>query len=121
MYRSKLEKKLGEGKLKDMLYEPFRLSYTQEKEYVPDFVNQTKHILFEAKGFFRTSAEARKYVDVQASNPDWEIIFIFSDPDKPLPWAKRRVTDGNRMTHGSWAEKNGFKYCTEFTIKKEWL
>jgi hypothetical protein len=121
MYRSKLEKKLGEGKLKHLQYEPFRLAYTQEKEYLPDFVNQSKNILFEAKGIFRDAAEARKYVDIQASNPEWEIIFIFSDPDKPLIWSRKRVTDGKRMTHGDWAAKHGFKYCTEFTIKKEWL
>lgn len=121
MYRSKLEKRLGEGRLSKLKYEPFTLSYTQVKEYLPDFVNESKQIVFEVKGYFRTSQEAKKYVDVKASNPDWMYVFIFSDPDKPLPWAKRRVGDGKRMSHREWAEKNGFQWCTEFSIKKEWL
>ena len=121
MYRSKLEKQLGLGVLRDMKYEPFTISYTQVKEYLPDFVNESKKILFEAKGYFRTASEAKKYVDVKASNPEWEIIFIFSDPDKPLPWAKKRKGDGKRMSHKEWAEKHGFKCCNVFTVKKEWL
>lgn len=121
MYRSKLEKVLGEGVLKKMAYEPFTLSYTQMKEYLPDFVNEEKKILFEVKGYFRTSAEAKKYVDVKTSNPEWEIIFIFSDPDKPLPWSKKRKGDGKRMTHKEWAMKNGFKCCSQWTIQKGWL
>ena len=120
-YRSRLEERLGEGALKGLLYEPFRLDYTQEKQYTPDFVNDRLKILFEVKGYFRTSAEAKKYVDVKKCNPDWSVVFIFSDPTKPLPWSKRRVSDGKRMTHGEWAAMNGFSYCTEHSIRKEWL
>lgn len=121
MYRSRLEKQLGEGRLKGLKYEPFTLPYIQEKSYSPDFVNEEKNILFEAKGYFRSAAEFRKYVDVKRCNPDWEIIFIFSDPNKPLPWSRKRKTDGKRMTHKELVEKNGFKCCTIHTIKKEWL
>ena len=120
-YRSKLEKLLGDGVLRDMLYEPYPITYTQEKNYLPDFVNEEKQILFEAKGYFRTSAEFRKYVDVSKCNPSWDLIFIFQDPHKPLPWAKKRQGDGKRMTHKELVEKHGFKCCTPYTVKKEWL
>ena len=120
MYRSKLEKEFG-GKYPRLKYEPFTVSYTQVKEYLPDFVNETKKIIFEVKGYFRMSSEAKKYIDVKRCNPDWEIIFVFSDPEKPLPWAKKRVGDGRRMTHKEWALKNGFKCCNIHTVKKEWL
>lgn len=120
-YRSGLEKRLGEGRLRNMQYEPFKLNYIMEKQYLPDFVNEKKKVIFEVKGYFRTSAEASKYIAVQNYNPDWDFVFIFSDPDKPLPWAKRRKGDGAKMTHAEWAVKNGFKYCSPDTIKKEWL
>ncbi len=121
MYRSKLEQRLGKGTFKGLKYESIKLPYTQHKEYVPDFINTDKQILFEVKGYFRASTEARKYVDVQKCNPDWHIIFVFSDPTKPLPWSKRRSGDGRRMTHGEWASNHGFEYCTEHSIRKEWL
>ena len=121
MYRSRLEKVLGEGKLKGCKYEPFTLSYTQFKEYLPDFVNEEKKIIFEAKGYFRTTSEFKKYVDIARCNPEWELIFIFSDPEKPLPWSKKRKTDGKRMTHKELVEKHGFKWCTQYSIRKEWL
>jgi hypothetical protein len=121
MFRSKLEERLGKGKLRNMAHEPFKLAYTQTKYYLPDFVNTDKHILFEVKGYFRTSTECRKYIDVKLANPEWDIVFVFSDPNKPLPWAKKRSSDGLRMTHGEWAAMHGFSFCTENSIRKEWL
>jgi len=120
-YKSRLEERLGNGVLRNLKYEPIKLTYSQEKTYIPDFVNERLNIIFEVKGYFRTSAEARKYVDAQRCNPGWSFVFIFSDPNKPLPWAKKRISDGNRMTHGEWAALHGFKYCTEHSIRKEWL
>lgn len=120
-YRSKLEKVLGEGVLKDCHYEPFTLSYTQTKEYLPDFVTKESGYIFEAKGYFRTYGEFKKYVDVQRDNPFWELVFIFQDPEKPLPWSRKRKGDGKRMTHRELVEKHGFQWCTPYTVKKEWL
>ncbi len=120
-YRSKLEERLGNGRLKHLQYEGTNLAYTQTKSYIPDFINNKKKILFEVKGYFRDSREARKYVDVKEQYPEWAIVVVFSDPTKPLAWAKKRVGDGKRLTHGEWAENHGFEYCTEHSIKKEWL
>lgn len=121
MYRSRLEERLGKGVLKNLEYETLSLPYTQEKFYKPDFINKDKGILFEAKGYFRTSQEAAKYVAFASQHPEWTLVFIFSDPNKPLPWAKKRTTDGKRMSHGEWADKNGFKFCTEHSVRKDWL
>lgn len=112
-YRSGFEGRLHKGPLKNCEYEPMSLSYVQEKSYIPDFVKGK--YLFEAKGRFRTYAEASKYVAVKKHNPDYELIFIFSDPKKPMPGSVARK-DGTKMTHGEWAAKNGFRYFTEQTI-----
>jgi len=108
-YRSTLEKRLGEGVLKGLDYEPFTLPYTQTRSYLPDFVHTEKRIIIEAKGYFRTNDEFRKYRDVALCNPDWEIVFVFSDPNKPIIWAKKRSADGKRMTHAELVGKYGFR------------
>lgn len=112
-YRSGLESRLHTGPLKKCAYEPMALTYVQEKSYIPDFV--WKKYIFEAKGRFRTYAEASKYVAVKNFNPEYELIFVFSDPNKAMPGAGVRK-DGTRMSHGEWAAKNGFRYFTESTI-----
>ena len=117
-YRSGLESRLHTGVLKKCAYEPMALEYMQLKNYIPDFV--WKKIIFEAKGRFRTYAEASKYIDVQKHNPDYTLIFIFSNPNLPMPGAKPRK-DGTKLTHGDWAAKNGFQYYTETTIPKRLL
>ena len=114
-YRSGLESRLHMGPLKKCAYEPMALSYMQKKEYIPDFCY--KNILFEAKGRFRTYAEASKYIAVREHNPEYEIIFVFSNPNTPMPGSKPRK-DGTKMTHGEWAKKNGFRFYTEVTIPR---
>jgi hypothetical protein len=112
-YRSGFESRLHKGPLSKCTYEPMSLTYVQEKSYIPDFVY--KKYIFEAKGRFRTYAEASKYIAVKNFNPDYELIFIFSDPKKAMPGAQPRK-DGSKMSHGEWAAKNGFRYFTETTI-----
>lgn len=114
-YRSGLESRLHGGPLKKCAYESMALSYTQTKQYIPDFV--WKKIIFEAKGRFRTYAEASKYIAVREANPDYELIFVFSNPQTPMPGSKPRK-DGTKMTHGEWAEKNGFRFYTELNIPR---
>lgn len=100
-------------------HHPSRITYTQVKEYEPDFCfvqDDSWTIYVEVKGRFRDRAEARKYVDVKASlSPFEELIFIFQDPKKPMPNARRRK-DGTIYTHGEWAEKHGFEYYSMETL-----
>jgi len=119
-YRSWLEHGLGTGALKDMAYEPFTIPYQIETSYKPDFVNEEKKIIFEAKGRFSDSAEASKYVHFRRCQPDWELIFIFERPECPMPNTRKRK-DGSRYTHRMWAEKNNFLWCSPTTIRSEWL
>ncbi len=119
MARSKFEVDLKK-KLKNCRYEPTKVPYTWEAEYVPDFVpKDSPNILIEAKGRFRTRAEARKYVAVQKSNPDVEVVFVFMAPNVPMPGARRRK-DGTKLTHKEWAEKSGFRWYTLQTLPEEW-
>ncbi|UCD07947.1 MAG: hypothetical protein JSW41_04600 [Candidatus Aenigmatarchaeota archaeon] len=54
----------------------------------------------------------------EALCPDEELIFIFSDANKPMPNAKKRK-DGTRHTHGEWATKNEFRfYCCKEGLPK---
>lgn len=117
-YRSGLESRLHTGPLAKCDYEPMALAYVTESNYIPDFV-YGKYI-FEAKGRFRTYGEASKYIAVRVSNPDYELIFVFSDPAKPMPGAMPR-RDGTKLSHGEWATKNGFRYFTEQTIPRSLL
>lgn len=113
-YDSGLEYELHKGKLKSWSHHPDRLSYVSSHTYEPDFVKTVdgKIIYIEVKGRFRTSAESRKYVDVRSSLSDnEELIFIFSDANKPMPGARKRK-DGTKQSHGDWATKNNFRfYC----------
>lgn len=117
--RSKFEVDLKK-KLKACKYEPFKVAYTWEAEYIPDFVPiDNTNILIEAKGRFRTRQEAKKYVAVRNCNPEVEIVFVFMNPRAPMPGAKRRK-DGTKLTHGEWAEKNNFTYYTIRNLPDEW-
>lgn len=119
MSRSKFEVDLKK-KLKNCRYEPFKIPYTYEAEYIPDFVPKNNDkLLIEAKGRFRTRQEAKKYMAVRDSNPDLEIVFIFYNPKVPMPGTRRRK-DGSRQSHADWADKNGFRWCTIRNIPAEW-
>nr|BDD44084.1 hypothetical protein 8 [Gammaproteobacteria bacterium] len=96
-----------------------------------------KEILVEVKGRFRERKEATKYVYVREAlaeknrqncfkkqehkESEKELIFLFQDADKPMPFAQRRK-NGTKQTHGEWAEKNGFRFfCLKKGLPKQWL
>lgn len=107
-FRSGLESAINDKLTNDFLYEPFRLPYVTHKKYVPDFVHEEKAILIEAKGYFRVG-DTQKYTAIRDSMPEWELIFILSDPTK-------KVRKGSKLTMGQWCEKQGFKFYTVKTI-----
>jgi predicted nuclease of restriction endonuclease-like RecB superfamily len=121
-YDSWFEHDLHKQQLRACKFHPCKLSYVQKKLYEPDFVYHDGKIVIyiEVKGRFRTSGEARKYVDVAANLKKNEIlVFIFSDPDKPMPNAQRRK-DGTRRTHGEWAKSYNFQHYTRETTPHMW-
>lgn len=98
------------------------LPYVQHKNYEPDFqyFDGITTIYIEAKGRFRDSAEARKYVDIRKSLPAFsELVFVFQKPYTPMPNAKRRK-NGTKFTHAEWAEKNGFTWYAPHELPPEW-
>ena len=121
-YDSKFEKEVHEI-MQGCEYHPEeRLFYLVPKYYEPDFVykHRTKTVYIEAKGRFRTSEEARKYVIISETlSPKEELVFLFQRPNTPMPGSRRRK-DGTRYTMEEWADKNGFKWYTIKTIPTGW-
>lgn len=103
-------------------HHPVKIPYTQHKEYEPDFVydgHYTKYLI-EAKGRFRDSAEARKYLDVRNSlHESMELVFVFQKASTPMPFAKKRK-DGTKFTHAEWANKHGFTWYEPHELPREW-
>jgi hypothetical protein len=119
--RSNFERQLAR-KLKGCDYEPAEhvKPYTYQSTYLPDFVpKQEPNILIEAKGNFRTRQEASKYIAVRDCHPDIEIVFVFMNPNTPMPNSRKR-RDGTRFSMAEWADKNGFLWYTIKTIPKRW-
>lgn len=121
-YDSWFEHDLHKQQLKGCKFHSCKLAYIQEKTYEPDFIyHDGKNVIYiEVKGRFRTSGEARKYVDVKRGLKKNEVlVFIFSDPKKPMPNAQRRK-DGTRRTHGDWADSHEFLHYTRDNTPTEW-
>ena len=110
-YDSMLEMALAEGPFKDFVYHPDPVSYTvpeSEHKYTPDF--QNGKVLIETKGRFRTRAEMDKYKHIYDSllKEGKELVFVFENPDLPLPGAKKRK-DGTKRSHKEYAESLGIR------------
>ena len=108
-YDSNWEYELHNGILDEWEHHVDKVEYTIEHKYEPDFIrtiNGTK-ILLEAKGRFWDYAEFNKYVWLKKALPaDIELVFLFANPNAPMPAAKVRK-DGTRRSHGEWATANG--------------
>ena len=92
-------------------YEPseHKQEYISEHLYQPDFVNpRHPSVLYEIKGIFEDSKEARKYKDVVKSNPSLEIVFIFSNAHQVVYPGTKKRKDGSRQTLADWCLKNQF-------------
>lgn len=91
-------------------YEPYRLPYTIHKKYVPDFICERTGAMIECKGFFRVG-DTQKYTAIRDSMPEWELVFVLSNPHK-------KVRKGGKITMGEWCDKQGFKHYTIDTAKE---
>ena len=62
-----------------------------------------------------------KYIWIKKVLPDdVELVFLFAEPNAPMPAAKRRK-DGTKRSHAEWAWKNGFKWYSEDSIPDSWI
>ena len=102
--------------------DPNPITYTVEHTYHTDFmrVEDGKTIYLEAKGRFWDYQEYNKYVWIKkALNDDEELVFLFAEPNAPMPAARRRK-DGTKFSHAEWADKHGFRWYSEYSLPEEW-
>ena len=123
-YDSNWEYLLHQGILKDWEHHKEKpVEYIVEHKYNPDFVRliDGKKILLESKGRFWDYSEYSKYVWIKkVLPPDVELVFLFAEPNAPMPAAKRRK-DGTKRSHAEWAWANDFKWYSVDTIPESWI
>lgn len=122
-YDSNWEYELHSGILDGWEHHVDKVEYTVEHKYEPDFVRVIKgnKILLEAKGRFWDSAEYSKYVWIAKALPDdIELVFLFANPNAPMPQAKVRK-DGTKRSHAEWADANNFRWFSEDSIPDDWI
>ena len=121
-YDSNWEYKLHQEELREWTHHSQKIRYVIEHTYQPDFTKKIngKQILIEAKGRFWDYAEYNKYVWIRKSlKKKQELVFLFSNPSAPMPFAKMR-RDGTKRSHAEWAERNNFRWFSEYTLPKKW-
>ena len=122
-YDSNWEYELHSGILKDWNIHTATADYIVKHTYYPDFIRKfgRQTIYLEAKGRFWDHAEHNKYVWIKKALPkSIELVFLFADPSAPMPGAKRRK-DGTKRSHAEWAESNGFRWYSVYSIPKDWI
>lgn len=83
----------------------------RKARYTPDFI-LSNGVIVEVKGRL-TTADRKKMVLVQLSNPGLDIRLLFQRANNP-------IRKGSDTTYGDWATKKGFQWC-EGTVPEEWL
>jgi hypothetical protein len=98
-------------------YESEKISYTvpeSKHTYNPDFV-LSNGVYLEGKGILIDHQERTKYILLKQQHPNLDLRFIFGNPEKKC--------GGMKLTHGDWAIKNGFQYCSVKDVEtiKLWI
>ena len=81
------------------------------KKYTPDFILENG-IIIETKGRF-TAADRFKHWCVKEQHPEYDIRFVFSNP-------QAKLSKGAKSTYADWCDKHGFLYAKE-KIPMEWI
>ena len=115
-FRSKLEQMVATLLGPEWLYEPFRVPYTTQHNYTPDFVHTIDgyyEILVEVKGYFRPG-DRQKYKAIRDNLDDSrELVFFLSSPFK-------KVSKGAMLTMAQWCDKEGLKWFIDGEDLKEY-
>lgn len=93
-------------------YEPTKLPYVLEKNYIPDFYIPKTDIYIEAKGKL-TPEDRTKMIAVKKQHPTLDIRFVFMRGANTL-------NATSKMTYMMWAAKNGFP-AADGEIPEDWL
>ena len=122
-FKSTLEQSLKKECLEEYQYEPpeSAMRYSVPHVYNPDFVHpNSPNIIIEVKGWFiKGSADAQKYISIARDNPEKELVFLFSNPDKKAYAGCRPRSDGTFMTLGEWCYKHRFLFFTKDNFPNE--
>lgn len=115
-FRSGLEERTAKylKKLKvKFTYEKIKIRWQdlRYRTYTPDFV-LANGIIVETKGRFITS-DRQKHLMIKEQHPDFDIRFVFSNPNSKL-------YKGSKTTYADWCDKHGFKWAKE-EIPLEWI
>lgn len=94
-------------------YEPTKLAYVLERNYIPDFYLPDQDIYIEAKGKL-TPEDRTKMKAVKKAYPNLDIRFVFMR-------GENKLTARGKTTYMQWAEKNGFPAAGDGEIPEEWL
>lgn len=93
-------------------YEPHKIAYTIQANYIPDFV-LPNGIYLEVKGIW-DPADRRKMMQVRKDNPDLDIRMVFDTPYKT-------INKNSLTSYKDFCEKNGILWCRTGAIPPEWL
>jgi Phage endonuclease I len=124
-YRSGLERKIA-AQFKQhgvaLPYEKVRLPYdvpARTAHYIPDWVDQDRHIIVEGKGRFghqksdaQGAKEREKLCLVQEQYPDWTIHIIFEN-------ASKKIYKGSKTTYEKWATDHGFSWSDKGVVPQK--
>ena len=97
--------------VKEILYEPEKLTYVVEATYTPDFLVTTKSgktFFLETKGWFDTASRT-KMAWVKQAHPELDIRILF------MKNSKKSIAANTK-----WAIAHGYKHAVE-KIPEEWL
>ena len=122
-FKSTLERSLKESVLVEYEYEPAgsKVTYSIPHTYNPDFVHpNSPNILIEVKGYFiKGQQDTAKYLSIIRDNPNKELVFLFSNPDKKAYSGLRPRADGTYMSLAEWCYKCRVLFFTEKTFPTE--
>jgi hypothetical protein len=119
-YRSRLEQRIAkqlEAEGVEFGYETLKLSFdvpARKAKYTPDFLPKRSPIIIEAKGYFRTTADRQRLIQVKESNPTIDLRLVFQDANKP-------IYKGSPTSYGKWATDHGFPWADKGTVPAKWI
>jgi len=94
-------------------WEKLKIPYVlRTKTYCPDF-QLANGVIIEAKGYMKP-VDRTKHLVVQKQNPEYDIRFLFQNPNLTLP-------KGSKTTYAQWAEKHGFLWAGGIEVPEEWI
>jgi hypothetical protein len=84
-------------------FEPHRIPFTKEHQYLPDFFVEEYGFYIETKGRF-LPVDRKKHLLIKKQQPHIDIRFAFQNPNAKL--SKKSQT-----TYGEWCDRHEFKWC----------